>query len=723
MDPPTENPPITLSEHAPPPAETIRQTDSNNSPPSPLSPLRPNMVASKSLSPPAEETEPSDYDDKDRHEPHRIVDTPPSTDSSAPCGNPEETEEVDVSESPEAFIESSVVEAPSPPPEGGEPNGSGNGMMRLRVYGSEEDLFLSNTPSAACCNPFEVDAVRAAKRASSKNMLADPVDRRASVSSAAMSSYREDPFNTYDDRRKSCLTADTRRSGGGHGECSPLLIDAGSLVGVPPAGRGGALANLLNCILDAGLVGVPYALGQSGLVLGTCMVIATGLLTCYGLELLIHIADPAARHGAISCVAYEEVAELAGGKRMRMLVVLVQFLYCFGALVGYVFVVKDSLATAIKALLGGSKGDIVSDNVDELLYAGGVALIVIFPLCCLRSVADLGHVSAVTVGIVVMLIAIFSGNLAMEGFQGDPNDKYSYYGRSSFFDVVGTCIFAFMCHHNEFSIYRSLGSDATPQNFKPVLRGAVAISVVMSLAIGIVAFFSFGNSLNSDIFKNYTSSAPAIQVAKLGMVVNMLLSFPMNFGVAREMLQVLLSQAQAPEEIRIRHSQARSSISMFSGRERLSRTRNTDRLSRNTNNNNNNNRDTMLTSLSFDPEGRPNTMVWSELDRPPRFASEAAAGGGVRDRTSTKFHMITTLPLFGAAVGAGLALTDLGATLDLVGGLLGSLLGFVFPAVMALSLEDEPYGGRAACYALLAVGVVAGVAGTTSAIMAFIDGE
>eukprot|EP00754_Rhynchopus_humris_P039418 Rhum_TRINITY_DN2230_c0_g1::Rhum_TRINITY_DN2230_c0_g1_i1::g.6437::m.6437/K14997/SLC38A11; solute carrier family 38 (sodium-coupled neutral amino acid transporter), member 11 len=484
--------------------------------------------------------------------------------------------------------------------------------------------------------------------------------------------------------------------------------NAGSETGHPPSGRFGALANLLNCILDAGLVGVPYALGQSGLALGIVLVVATGVLTCYGLELLVTVSDSAARCGAISCVAYEEVAELAGGQRLRLAVLASQFLFCVGALVGYVFVIKDNLADAIFGLVHHG---ILSGDGDNYLYATIVTCGLVFPLCCLRSVADLGHFSAFTVGIVIMMLALFSVNAAQHGFEGE---SWSPVARPTFINTIGTCIFAFMCHHNEFSIYRSLGRKATPENFRPVLRGAVAVSVLISLGIGVVVYASFGNSLESDIFKNYVRDSVGLQIAKIGMVINMLLSFPMNFGVAREMLQVMVAQVTAPKEVKRRHTMQRASTSFTERREAASRRGSafagpcavSDHAS-------------CMTSASFGMGGQPLTLVYAELDRPPRNIAESAAGGGVRDNTSNALHMLTTIPLFVVAVGVGLAVPDLGPTLNLVGGLLGSLIGFVFPAYMALILEDEPYGGRGACYMLMAVGAVAGLAGTTSSIVAF----
>ncbi|KAJ9458031.1 Vacuolar amino acid transporter 6 [Diplonema papillatum] len=482
----------------------------------------------------------------------------------------------------------------------------------------------------------------------------------------------------------------------------------------PPSGVGGATANLLNCILDAGIVGVPYVLGQSGLVLGSFLVVLTGVASCYSLELLISIGDTATRNNAIAVVAYEEVAELAGGMVFRALLLASQFLFCFGALVGYVIVIKDNLADAIHGLANGT-----ATGHDDILFTTGVSVALLLPLCCLRAVSDLGHVSAVTVGVVVAIVAIFSYELAVVGFQGT-HGKDSY-AEPEFVDTLGICVFAFLCHHNQFSIYRSLGSSATPARFSTVIRGAVAFAVLMSLAIGVVVFETFGRDIKGDIFENYESRT-RIDVARLLMSVNMMLSFPMNFGVARETLQVLLAQMSTDPEERERHAAQRNSIAGLAPGDRRSNASGAYagcRLSTVTAGSKLSDRSCM----SFDQYGRPTAAVYSELDHPPLTEAVSAARGGTREHTSLTLHLTTTLPLFALTIGVGLVAPDLGPTLDLVGGLLGSLLGFVFPAYFALQLETNPLRGRLACWTMLVLGSTLALVSTVTSVRDIVLGD
>ena len=484
--------------------------------------------------------------------------------------------------------------------------------------------------------------------------------------------------------------------------------DEGPPPGEPPSGVAGATFNLINCILDAGIVGVPYVFGQSGLPLGIVLVLIAAVATCFTLELLITISDRACRTGAIACVAYEELAELAGGPIFRSAVLLTQFLFCIGALVGYIIVVKDNLATSLFGLTS-------QDWLDHrYLVTLGTAVLILLPLCCLRSVADIGHVSAITIGVVVGIIVIFAYELGYENdCPGCPNPDYALIAKSGSVDTIGICIFAFLCHHNQFSIYRSLGSGADPVIWKGVVRKSVAFATTTSVAIGMLVFAVFGDGTKSDIFENYPNSRTLVNIARALMSLNMLLSFPMNFGVARETVQILITEAMANTEVKARHSISRTSLTTDLHKERrrsrMSCCTGVTHQSAVTH-------ASRQSCMSFDETGRPLTLVWSVVDRPPLHAGVSAAGGGTREQTSTSLHVLTTLPLFAFAIGIGLVAPDLGPTLDLVGGLLGSLLGFVFPAYFALQLEENPPGGRWTCWIVLVSGCALGMTATVTSI-------
>eukprot|EP01065_Artemidia_motanka_P018806 TRINITY_DN22155_c0_g1_i7.p1 TRINITY_DN22155_c0_g1~~TRINITY_DN22155_c0_g1_i7.p1 ORF type:complete len:721 (+),score=183.61 TRINITY_DN22155_c0_g1_i7:58-2220(+) len=324
----------------------------------------------------------------------------------------------------------------------------------------------------------------------------------------------------------------------------------GSDAGDQPCSRKSAFANLTNCILDAGILGVPYVMGQAGFIGGFVIIIAAAAVSCFTIELLIHTGHRACAAGEVACVAFEELGELAGGVVGRNMILGVQFVYCVGALVGYVVVVRDNLSTAVAGLLGSSAGGWVGD-VGKVGFAAVACCVVLLPLCLQRDVSSIGHISALTPTVVAAIIVIFLIQQTTNGtdlcHNQDPPCQKDY---ASVFTadtpaMTGLCIFAFLCHHNSFQVYRTLGSAATPESFAPVVRGSVMFAAVASLAMGVVVYATFGTSTKDDIFLNYPTTNASINTARMLMAVNMLLSFPMNFMAAREVLQVILEDKPA----------------------------------------------------------------------------------------------------------------------------------------------------------------------------------
>eukprot|EP01062_Namystynia_karyoxenos_P077754 TRINITY_DN7890_c0_g3_i1.p1 TRINITY_DN7890_c0_g3~~TRINITY_DN7890_c0_g3_i1.p1 ORF type:complete len:883 (+),score=201.15 TRINITY_DN7890_c0_g3_i1:96-2651(+) len=332
--------------------------------------------------------------------------------------------------------------------------------------------------------------------------------------------------------------------------------------GEVPATNFSALANLTNCILDAGILGVPYVMAQAGFIGGFVLIVAAACISSYTIELLISVAHRACSEQLISCVAYEELGELAGGKRKgwgiwgRNTVLIFVFIYCIGALIGYVVVVRDNLSTGFAGLLGSDAGQWVRD-MGKVPFAGIACLLILLPLCAQRDVSSIGHISALTPTVVVAIIAIFLVEQVTKGTdlcdQQQPPCKIPY--TTTFTSdapaMTGLCIFAFLCHHNSFQVYRTLGATATPEGFRPIVRGSIAFAAIASMAMGVVVYATFGTSTKDDIFLNYPSDNSAVNAARMLMAINMLLSFPMNFLAAREVVQVLVEdtpgeRTQAP---------------------------------------------------------------------------------------------------------------------------------------------------------------------------------
>ena len=99
----------------------------------------------------------------------------------------------------------------------------------------------------------------------------------------------------------------------------------------------GTSGNLINAIVGAGIVGIPYAMRESGLVAGIFMVILCAFLTDKSLRLLIETA----KH--IDVPSYEVLAEASFGKAGFYFISINMFIMAYGAMISYLMIIKDTL--------------------------------------------------------------------------------------------------------------------------------------------------------------------------------------------------------------------------------------------------------------------------------------------------------------------------------------------------------------------------------------------
>lgn len=145
----------------------------------------------------------------------------------------------------------------------------------------------------------------------------------------------------------------------------------------------GASANLMNAIVGAGIVSIPYALRESGLVTGILLVALCATLTNKSLRLLVETA----KHTNVP--SYETLAEACFGSVGFLFVSVNMFIMSFGAMISYLMITKDTLPV----VMGVSPDDVPLKNA--LLFI--ISLTIMVPLSSQRDMADLGAYTIVCV--------------------------------------------------------------------------------------------------------------------------------------------------------------------------------------------------------------------------------------------------------------------------------------------------------------------------------------
>jgi solute carrier family 38 (sodium-coupled neutral amino acid transporter), member 11 len=330
----------------------------------------------------------------------------------------------------------------------------------------------------------------------------------------------------------------------------------------------GTAANLINAIVGCGIVGIPYALRQSGLVSGILLILLCAKLTQVSLNILIETA----KH--VHVATYETLCEAAFGTHGFYFVTINMFFCAYGAMISYLMIVKDSFGTL---LLGQETTETDESHPahrwalapDSLVMRRTllllISLLIILPLSCQRDMADLAFTSRWNVVIDTILVAMVAYNalpliwsrIVEEDFDMDTmaaTTTTTHHFASSPLDVhkaafwlrgetifmgLGVLSFAFVCQHSAFLIAGSL-ERPTASRWRWVTGRALCVCAVLSLVCGLSGYLGYGDATQGNILLNLNATSPSANVARALLGTTMLFVYPLESFVARHVGVVLL---------------------------------------------------------------------------------------------------------------------------------------------------------------------------------------
>ncbi|KAK7904373.1 hypothetical protein WMY93_016980 [Mugilogobius chulae] len=168
-------------------------------------------------------------------------------------------------------------------------------------------------------------------------------------------------------------------------EVTPLLPNE-----MGSQGRGASFAssvfNLMNAIMGSGILGLAYAMANTGIVGFCLLLVVVSSLASYSVHLLLKLCDQTGIN------SYESLGERALKKPGKVLVGCAVLIQNIGAMSSYLFILKSELPAAINSFLN-------ADNTGTAWYEDGrlllilITLCVVLPLAILPKVGFLGYTS------------------------------------------------------------------------------------------------------------------------------------------------------------------------------------------------------------------------------------------------------------------------------------------------------------------------------------------
>uniref|UniRef100_F6V7U9 Solute carrier family 38 member 5 n=1 Tax=Monodelphis domestica TaxID=13616 RepID=F6V7U9_MONDO len=315
---------------------------------------------------------------------------------------------------------------------------------------------------------------------------------------------------------------------------------------------GMSVFNLSNAIMGSGILGLAYAMANTGVLLFLAFLLCMALLSAYSIHLLLTCAS------FIGIRAYEELGHRAFGTSGKVAAAGVICLHNIGAMSSYLYIIKSELPLVIRTLLDSkvteSSSWFLNGNVLIIIVSIGIIL----PLALMRHLGYLGYTSGLSLTFMVFFLAsviykkfsiqcpLTSGNWTMEPRKGlnescevrliTINSQTAY--------TIPILAFAFVCHPEVLPIYTELHrpSQRRMQNVANMSIGAMFLMYGLTATFGYLTFFGH---VEAEMLHMYSQTDLLILCVRLAVLMAVTLTVPVVLFPIRRAIQRLLFPSKA----------------------------------------------------------------------------------------------------------------------------------------------------------------------------------
>uniref|UniRef100_A0A4W4DWC3 Amino acid transporter transmembrane domain-containing protein n=1 Tax=Electrophorus electricus TaxID=8005 RepID=A0A4W4DWC3_ELEEL len=182
------------------------------------------------------------------------------------------------------------------------------------------------------------------------------------------------------------------------------------------ASFGMSVFNLSNAIMGSGILGLSFAMANTGIVLFLVLLLGVSILSLYSIHLLLVTAKEG------GSLIYEKLGERAFGWPGKITAFGSIILQNIGAMSSYLFIVKYELPEVIRTFLG------LEENSGEWYLNGNYLVVfvsvgIILPLSLLKNLGYLGYTSGFSLSCMVFFVGVVSVPLCVVNELKDRSQK------------------------------------------------------------------------------------------------------------------------------------------------------------------------------------------------------------------------------------------------------------------------------------------------------------
>ncbi|ODV87609.1 hypothetical protein CANARDRAFT_6132 [[Candida] arabinofermentans NRRL YB-2248] len=297
-----------------------------------------------------------------------------------------------------------------------------------------------------------------------------------------------------------------------------------------------AFFNMSNSIIGAGVIGMPRAFKNSGLLTGIVLLMVLTFLNDWTLRLIIINTKLSGER------TYTGFVNHSFGDLGKIVVLLAQGFFGFGGNIGFSVIIGDSIPHVLRSIF---KDAILNHKSVDFLLSRNVLICVCimgisYPLSLTRDISKLSRASglALVSMSIILLIVVFRGPLISSDLKGNISGS-AWFINSNIFQSISVISFALVCHHNTTFIYDSL-RHPTLDRFNKVTHYACVISGAVCGVMAVCGYLTFGSKTKGNILNNFPSDDWVANIARFCFGLNMLTTFPLEIFVVRAVVKDLI---------------------------------------------------------------------------------------------------------------------------------------------------------------------------------------
>ncbi|CAL8337286.1 unnamed protein product [Lota lota] len=325
---------------------------------------------------------------------------------------------------------------------------------------------------------------------------------------------------------------------------------------------GMSVFNLGNAIMGSGILGLAYAMANTGVLLFLFLLTAVAALSSYSIHLLLKSS------GIVGIRAYEQLGYRAFGTPGKMAAGIAITLQNIGAMSSYLYIVKSELPLVIQAFLK-------IDPSSDLWYINGnylvmiVSISIILPLALMKQLGYLGYTSGFSLSCMVFFLTAviykkfqipcpfeeFVANMTSEHLNLSHSVSHDFHSdaevdcgphmitiNSQTAYTIPILAFAFVCHPEVLPIYTEL-RNPTKKRMQQVSNISILVMYTMYFLAALFGYLTFYGNVEPELLHTYSRIDPydtLILCVRVAVLTAVTLTVPIVLFPVRRALQQML---------------------------------------------------------------------------------------------------------------------------------------------------------------------------------------